>query len=136
VARTLETRWETELAALAEAEQALAAARKALPPLPDRAELERLTADLPALWHAPTTSNKDRMLRTLIADITLLPETDRDKVRIGIRWHTGATDEIAVARATHPGIAKRSPSPAVAMVTRLGPTTPPPNSPNCSKPPG
>jgi hypothetical protein len=92
----------------------------------DRAELERLTADLPTLWQAPTTSSKDRkrLLRTLIADITLLPEADRDKVRIGIRWHTGATDEIAVARATHPGTAKRSPSPAVAMVTRLGPTTP------------
>jgi DNA invertase Pin-like site-specific DNA recombinase len=126
VARTLETRWEAKLTALAEAEQSLQAAREALPPLPDRAELERLAADLPALWHAPTTSNKDRkrLLRTLIADITLLPETGRDKVPIGIRWHTGATDEIAVARATHPGTAKRSPSPAVAMVTHFGPTTP------------
>ena len=126
VARTLETRWENKLAALGEAEQALATAREALPPLPGRAEIERLAADLPALWQAPSTSNKDRkrLLRTLIADVTLLPETDRAKVRIGIRWHTGATDEIAVARATHPGTAKRSPSPAVAMVTRLGPTTP------------
>ena len=126
VARSLETRWEAKLTALTEAEQALAAAREALPPLPDRAELERLTADLPTLWQAPTTSNRDRkrLLRTLIADITLLPETDRDKVRIGICWHTGATDEITVARTIHPGTAKRSPSPAVAMVTRLGPTTP------------
>jgi hypothetical protein len=126
VARTLETRWETKLAALADAEHALEAARNTAPPLPSRAELERLTADLPALWHAPTTSNKDRkrLLRTLIADITLLPETDAGKARIGIRWQTGATDDITVTRATHPGTAKRSPSPAVAMVTRLGPTTP------------
>jgi excisionase family DNA binding protein len=126
VARSLETRWETKLTALAEAEQSLQAAREAMPPLPDRAELERLTADLPALWHASTTSNKDRkrLLRSLVADITLLPESDRGKARIGIRWHTGATDEIAVARAVHPGTAKRSPSPTVAMVTRLGPTTP------------
>ena len=35
VARTLETRWETKLAALADAEQALAAARDTLPPLPE-----------------------------------------------------------------------------------------------------
>jgi DNA invertase Pin-like site-specific DNA recombinase len=128
VARSLETRWETKLAALAEVEQALAAASEALPPLPDRAELERLTADLTTLWQAPTTSSKDRkrLLRALIADITLLPETDRDKVRIGIRWHTGATDEITVARTVHPGTAKRSPSPAVAMVSHLGPTTPTP----------
>jgi excisionase family DNA binding protein len=126
VARTLETRWETKLAALADAEHALEAATNTAPPLPSRAELERLTADLPALWHAPTTSNKDRkrLLRTLIADITLLPETDAGKARIGIRWLTGATDDITVTRATHPGTAKRSPSPAVAMVTRLGPTTP------------
>ena len=116
----------TKLAALADAEQALAAAREALPPLPDRAELERLAADLPAALAAPTTSNKDRkrLLRTLIADITLLPEPDRAKARIGIRWHTGATDDITVTRVVHPGTAKRSPSPAVAMVTRLGPTTP------------
>jgi excisionase family DNA binding protein len=64
------------------------------------------------------------LLRTLIADITLLPETDPSMARIGIRWHTGATDEITVTRVVHPGTAKRSPSPAVAMVTRLGPTTP------------
>jgi hypothetical protein len=87
--------------------------------------LEKLAADLPGLWHASTTSNKDRkrLLRTLIADVTLLPEPDRDAARIGIRWRTGASDELRVARAVHPGTAVRSPSPAVAMVTRLGPTT-------------
>ena len=56
VARTLEARWEARLAALADAEQALQAAQDALPPLPDRASLEKLAADLPALWHAPTTT--------------------------------------------------------------------------------
>jgi hypothetical protein len=39
----------------------------------------------------------------------VLPEHDQAKVRIGIRWHTGATDELRVARAVHPGTAKRSP---------------------------
>src|SRR5215470_743989 len=53
VARTLEARWEAKLAAVAEARQALEAARDALPPLPSRAELEKIAADLPALWHAP-----------------------------------------------------------------------------------
>ena len=126
VARSLEARWEDKLAVLAAAEQALETARDALPPLPGRAELEKLAADLPGLWHTPATSNKDRkrLLRTLIADVALLPEADRSKVRIGIRWHTGATDELRVARAIHPGTAKRSPSPAVEMVTRLGPATP------------
>ena len=54
----------------------------------------------------------------------MLPEPDQAKVRIGIRWHTGATDELRVARAIHPGTARRSPSPAVEMIRRLGPVTP------------
>jgi DNA invertase Pin-like site-specific DNA recombinase len=126
VARTLETRWEARLAELAEAEQALEAATEAPPPLPGRAELEELAADLPGLWHDPATGNKDRkrLLRTLIADVTLLPEPNRTKARIGIRWHTGATDELGVSRAAHPGTARRSPSPATAMVRELGPTVP------------
>jgi excisionase family DNA binding protein len=126
VARSLEARWEARLTALAEAEQALEAASDALPPLPSRDDLEKLAADLPRLWHAPATSSKDRkrLLRTLIADVTLLPEPDHGKIRIGIRWHTGATDELCVARAVHPGTAKRSPSPVVEMVRQLGPVTP------------
>ena len=125
VARNLEARWEAGLATLAEAEQALETAQEALPPLPSRTELEQLATDLPGLWHAPTTSNKDRkrLLRTLIADITVLPETDRATVRIGIRWHTGASDELAVNRPLPPGPAKRSPTAAVELVRQLGPTT-------------
>jgi DNA invertase Pin-like site-specific DNA recombinase len=125
VARTLEARWETKLAALAEAEQALTAAQEELPLLPSRAELVKLAADLPGLWHAPTTSAKDRkrLLRTLIADVTLLPETDQATVRIGIRWHTGATDKLLINRPVHPGTAKRTPTAAVELVRQLGPTT-------------
>src|SRR5579859_3866428 len=51
VARSLEARWEAKLTALAEAEQAMAAAAGSLPPMPGRAELEKLAADLPRLWH-------------------------------------------------------------------------------------
>ena len=125
VARSLEARWEARLAALAEAEQALQAAQDTLPPLPSRDDLEKLAADLPALWNAPTTSARDRkrLLRTLIADVTVLPEPDRGKARIGIRWHTGATDELTADRPVHPGTAKRTPAAAIELVRRLGPTT-------------
>ena len=126
VARALEARWEARLTALAEAEEALETAAGSLSPLPGRADLEKLAADLPGLWHAPETSSKDRkrLLRTLIADVAVLPEPDRAKVRIGIRWHTGAVDELRLTRAVHPGTARRSPSPAIEMVRRLGPVTP------------
>jgi Recombinase len=118
VARTLESRWETKLSALAEAEAALAATRDARPPLPGRAELEKLAADLPRLFDDPATSAKDRkrLLRTLISDITVLPDTATGQVGIGVRWHTGATDLITTARSQAP----RTPAAAIELITRLG----------------
>ena len=85
----------------------------------------RNAADLPGLWHAPTTSDKDRkrLLRTLIAEVTLLPVTRTRPGADPIRWRTGASDELRVPRSVHRGTAVRRPSPAVDMVTRLGPTT-------------
>src|SRR5215472_2863873 len=125
VARTLEARWEAKLAALADAGQALEAALAALPPLPDRASLEELAADLPALWHAPTTTARDRkrLLRTLIGDVTLLPEANRGKARIGIRWHTGAADEIVIDRPKPTGVPAPTPTPATQLIRELGPVT-------------
>ncbi|HET9255057.1 MAG TPA: hypothetical protein VFO16_07630, partial [Pseudonocardiaceae bacterium] len=38
-------------------------------------------------------------------------------------WHTGATDELRVTRALHPGTAKRSPSSAIELIRQHGPTT-------------
>jgi DNA invertase Pin-like site-specific DNA recombinase len=123
VVRTLEARWETKLAVLADAEAALAHTRTATPPLPHRNDLQALLTDLPQLWSAASTSARDRkrLLRTLIADITLLPETSPDKLGIGIRWHTGATDEVITSRPLPPGPAKRTPSAATQMIIRLGP---------------
>ena len=118
VARTLETRWEDKLTALAEAEAALKAVRKTRPPLPEPATLHTLATDLPRLWNAPDTHDRDRkrLLRALIADITVLPETDRRQTRIGIRWHTGATDQVTLTRGT-----PRTPPAAIELITRLGP---------------
>ena len=125
VARTLEARWEARLAALAEAEQALESTRAALPRLPGRDSLARIAADLPALWHAPTTTARDRkrLLRTLIADVTLLPESDAAKARIGIRWHAGTADQLIIDRPRSSGIPAPTPPPAVELIRRLGPST-------------
>lgn len=124
VARSLESRWEARLSALGEAEAALAHTQAAVSPLPSRAELEALAADLPRLWHAPTTSSRDRkrLLRTLIADITILRETDLTKCRIGIRWHTGATDELVVARRPSVIDYRRVSPAALELARQLGPT--------------
>lgn len=120
VARTLESKWEAKLQTLAEAEAALATARAARPPLPERDALLALAADLPKLWHHPDTQARDRkrLLRTLVADVTLLPEQHKDEVRIGVRWHTGATDEITAGR-IGPG---RTPAAALDLIRRHGAT--------------
>jgi DNA invertase Pin-like site-specific DNA recombinase len=124
VARTLEARWEARLAALTEAETTLTTVRDSRPHLPEHDSLLRLAENLPRLWHDPATSVKDRkrLLRTVISDVTLLPDNDRQVCRIGVRWHTGATDEITAARPVHPGTAKRTPQAAVDLVKTLGPT--------------
>jgi DNA invertase Pin-like site-specific DNA recombinase/transposase-like protein len=121
VARNLESRWEQRLLALGEAEKALAATQVAAPPLPSRGELEALTGDVAALWHAPSTSPRDRkrLLRTLVADVTLLPEPDFSKARVGIRWHTGAADEVVVARRQAVTEYRRTDRGAIEMARRL-----------------
>src|SRR3989442_3968701 len=95
VARSLEHRWEDMLKGLTEAEAALAAAQAAATPLPPRADLEALAADLPRLWNASTTSPKDRkrLLRTLIADVTLISAPTRDARRAGRPWRSWATED-------------------------------------------
>jgi hypothetical protein len=123
VARSLEQRWEARLAALAEAEQALTQAKAAVAPLPPPAELEALCADLPGLWAAPTTSNRDRkrMLRTLIADVTLISEPGAKQLGIGIRWQSGASEQLAVERPPRAQDARRTPAAAVELARRCGP---------------
>jgi hypothetical protein len=116
VARSLEQRWEGKLVALREAEATLAAARAATAPLPARTDLEALASDLPRLWAAPTTSPKDRkrLVRALIADVTLRSEPG-PRVRVGIRWRTGATEELVVFRS----VSRQTPPAAIELVRRL-----------------
>jgi DNA invertase Pin-like site-specific DNA recombinase len=99
VARSLESRWEQKLRELKDAEAELAE-HTAPTPEPSREQIEALARDLPALWAASTTSDKDRkrLLRAMIADITLTFRPDSDQLRIGIRWRSGASEQHTVKR--------------------------------------
>ena len=93
VARSLENRWEEKLRELKDAEAQLA--EHVVPSSePSREQLEALARDLPALWAAKTTAQRDRkrLLRSLIADITLTSDPDKPTVQIGIRWQSGAAE--------------------------------------------
>jgi DNA invertase Pin-like site-specific DNA recombinase len=124
VARTLETRWETALADLAEAQAALATQAQAQPELPSADQLAATVADLPTLWAAPTTSDKDRkrLLRTLLADVTITPVADDPtQIWVGLRWKSGASQRVQVTRRKN-AIQLRSTDPAaIELARRLGP---------------
>ncbi len=123
VARSLEARWEARLIELAEAQAALAAAGAAQPPLPPADELAAAVADLPALWSAPTTNDRDRkrVLRTLLGDITLRPGPTAQQLRVGLRWNSGATEELIVARLRPVTEWRRAAPEAIALAGELGP---------------
>jgi len=124
VARSLEARWETRLADLAEAEAALATQRSARPELPSPDQLAATVADLPALWSAPATSAKDRkrLLRTLLGDVTLTPSAEHpSRLIAGLRWKSGATQQLVVTRRKN-AVQLRSTDPAaIELACRIGP---------------
>jgi excisionase family DNA binding protein len=119
VARSLEQRWEAKLSALAEAEGSVAAAHMAAPPLPPRAVLQGIASDLRQLWAAPSTSHKDRkrLVRALVADVTVTSEAVGDTIRVGIHWSAGATEELVVQRRSQIHVSpSRTPDATIAFV--------------------
>lgn len=103
VAAELERRWNDKLAALATFEQAFAEAeqqaRFAL--TPDEEQCVRaLARDLPAVWRAPTTTDRDRkeLLRYAIADVQLDGVTVPGTIEIRITWRSGAVTVCTVER--------------------------------------
>ena len=103
VAAELEQRWEARLQEVQTVEaEALKLHTEAPSPLSaqEEAAIRRLADDLPALWHAPTTTPADRkrLLRCLIQSVTLDSFTQVGFTRILVLWHTGATSEVTVPR--------------------------------------
>lgn len=122
VARTLEQRWEVKLKELAEAERELACdTRKNR--MPPREEIEALAQELPRLWAAPTTSAKDRkrLVRSLVTDVTVTSDRLSPQLRIGIRWRSGATDEVVTRRWESAAVSRRTTAAVVEFVARLAP---------------
>jgi DNA invertase Pin-like site-specific DNA recombinase len=101
VARTLERSLEHALAAVERERSKLTALEQARPaPLTDdeRAALARLARDLPRLWNAPTTTDRDRkeLLRTLVRDVIVTVQAADKRADVEICWEGGARTELTV----------------------------------------
>lgn len=104
VARTLEKRWNERLVEVERLEQEYdefkRQSRFELSDL-DRQRILQLAADLPRLWRARTTEDRDRklLLRMLIKDISIRPvDVPRAALRAEILWHTGAVTTLEIDR--------------------------------------
>jgi excisionase family DNA binding protein len=101
VARTLERALEDALAAVEREQAALTALEQARPaPLTDheRRVLARLARDLPKLWHAETTSDRDRkeLLRALVRQVVVTVRGPEAQATVEVFWEGGARTELTV----------------------------------------
>jgi DNA invertase Pin-like site-specific DNA recombinase len=106
VARSLERAWEDKLRTVEAIEQEYARWRTAGPlavSAAERAQLQRLSENLPRIWHAATTSAADRkrILRLVMRDVVLDGKRSQGQVWLRIAWQTGATSEHRVQRRVH-----------------------------------
>jgi DNA invertase Pin-like site-specific DNA recombinase len=118
VAAELELDWNEKLRQQAQLEKDCTQAQsRQLQPLGDRERklIRSLAADLPALWQSASPADRKRLLRCLIADVTLDAFSSPACIRIFVRWHTGATSTLEVPRPRH------GTPPATAVANRIRP---------------
>jgi excisionase family DNA binding protein len=101
VARTLEQRLEQALAEVERERRQLAALEQARPaPLTaeERRALGRLARDLPRLWHAKTTTDRDRkeLLRALLSEVIVTVREPERLAELELVWEGGARSELQV----------------------------------------
>ena len=94
VARQLEADWEAALAETARLEadyQRFTEEQPTALTAAERAAIQALAADIPQVWHAPSTTQADRkeLLRILIEDITVAVAGDSELVDVTITWAGG-----------------------------------------------
>ncbi len=100
VGRTLERALEEALAQLERERGKLAQLDRARPtPLTEqeREALVRLARELPRLWAAETTTDRDRkeLLRTLIGEVIVTADHDKRRAAVEVQWDGGARTELS-----------------------------------------
>lgn len=126
VARGLETEWEKRLRELAAAEAEFVDRQKQRPPkvtLEERQAIRALGADVPRVWSAPTTSDRDRkeLLRSLIEEVNITLEREVFLAHLIVRWRGGALTKLDAPIPRRPAPPLRTDEDTIALVRRLAP---------------
>lgn len=101
VARTLEQQWEERLVELASAESELSKKEQEFPltlSSEQRRHIRLLGSDLNRVWHAPTTTDRDRkeLMRTILEEVIIQPREGDAPVKLCLRWRGGMLTDISV----------------------------------------
>jgi predicted DNA-binding transcriptional regulator AlpA len=124
VARGLEREWEERLQAFDAAKAELEHRERQRPRIISQTERDRLLAlgpDLAAVWHAATTTPRDRkeLLRTLIEEVIIKVDRDKAAAHLTLRWKGGALNEIDLALPRSRPATIRTDEDTIALVRRL-----------------
>ena len=87
----------------------------------ERSRLAALGPDLATVWHAPTTTPRDRkeLLGTLIEEVIVKVKRDKSVAHLTSRWKGGALTEIDLALPRKRQATVRTAEETVALVRRL-----------------
>jgi DNA invertase Pin-like site-specific DNA recombinase/predicted DNA-binding transcriptional regulator AlpA len=124
VARGLEREWEERLKTLEAAKADLARREAERPTLINQQERDRLLAlgpDLLSVWHASTTTPRDRkeLLRTLIDEVVIKVEREAFAAHLTLRWKGGALTEIDLSLPRSRPATVRTDEDTIALLRRL-----------------
>ena len=103
VARTLERQWEEALLAQRALTEEYARFQQSQPTrlsAAERAQIERLAHDLPALWHAPQTALTDKryVARLLLQQVVVWAPAASNTVKVRLHWTGGTVTEHETTR--------------------------------------
>lgn len=103
VARELERRWEEALreqGRLQQQYEQFSAAQPAQLSAAQQEQVRQLAADVPALWHAETTTAADRqrLVRLLVDKIVVQVQGKTERVKVAIHWSGGSISQHDLVR--------------------------------------
>jgi DNA invertase Pin-like site-specific DNA recombinase len=124
VARGLETEWEARLRELASADAELRRRDAQQPATLSPEQLRRLQAlsrDLRQVWHAATTTDRDRkeLLRTILEEVVLNLKRNEGHAHLTLRWRGGAITELDVPVPRFKPMGPRTDEDTISLLRRL-----------------